>query len=217
MKSHEGIRPLHAAPDDHGRDETPKATDAGSKESLALHYDKRASDYDARARTINERPEVQADLGEMTRVLDATFADRTVLEIAAGTGIWTEKIAGSARSVTATDLSAVMLSIAKTKQYPKNNVTFRAADMYTLDDLAAHEAAFAGFIFAHILKQDRAVFIDTINKHVVAGGEVVLVDNTQKLNRLPSTRTDDHGNTYEERALEDGSMEEIPKNYPTES
>lgn len=182
---------------------------------MVSYYRDRAEEYDKGAYEANKRPEIQPDIQATTRILQEVFAGKSVLEIAAGTGFWTEKIAQTARSITATDINQSMVNVARTKQYPKGNVTFRAADLYTLDGIPLHEGLFGGFIFSHILKQDLNRFIDTINKYVVPGGTIVLMDNNRKINQNQD-RTDEHGNNYRLRTLEDGSKHEIVKNYPTE-
>ena len=184
-------------------------------QDMVSYYRDRAEEYDRRAYDPSARPDIQADIQETTRILQEVFAGKSVLEIAAGTGFWTEKIAQTARSITATDINQTVLDVARTKQYPEGRVIFRAADLYALCDMPASDALFGGFIFSHILKQDLNVFLDTINKYVVRGGTVVLMDNNRKINQNLD-RTDDRGNNYRMRTLEDGSKHEIVKNYPTE-
>jgi hypothetical protein len=58
-------------------------------EGLDTYYERRAAEYDA----IYDKPERQDDLEELKVRLRELFAGRTVLEIAAGTGCWTQHIA----------------------------------------------------------------------------------------------------------------------------
>ena len=47
---------------------------------------------------------------------------------------------------------------------------------------------------------------------------MVFIDNTYvEGSSTPISRTDEHGNTYQNRKLDDGSQYEVLKNFPTES
>ncbi len=180
---------------------------------MVSYYRDRAGEYD---KNSFSRPEIQFDLQATSKILQEVFDGKGVLEIAAGTGYWTEKIAATAKSILATDINKSVLDVARMKQYPKGNVNFRVADMYALDDVFPYDALFGGFIFSHILKEDWNKFIETIHRRVAPGGTVVLMDNNRKINPNRD-RTDEQGNNYRMRTLEDGSKHEIVKNYPTES
>ena len=48
------------------------------------------------------------------------------------------------------------------------------------------------------------------------GARVVMLDNSfVQTSSTPLTRRDEHGNTYQERTLDDGSVHEVLKNFPT--
>lgn len=63
------------------------------------YYDKRASEYDR----VYEKPERQDNIAGQRVMISDTLARRRVLELAAGTGFWTQHYADGATSVTATD------------------------------------------------------------------------------------------------------------------
>lgn len=85
--------------------------------NLTEYYAKRAAEYEA----IYAKPERQADLEAVATFLKEIFNGKDVLEIACGTGFWTEKIARTARSVWATDINESVLEIARNKNYPSKN------------------------------------------------------------------------------------------------
>ncbi|MBK7443258.1 MAG: hypothetical protein IPI65_17635 [Bacteroidetes bacterium] len=62
---------------------------------LVLYYKDRAEEYEK----IYSKPERQEDLKSAATILQEIFADKQVLEIACGTGYWTEKIAVTATSI----------------------------------------------------------------------------------------------------------------------
>ncbi|MFZ5805639.1 MAG: class I SAM-dependent methyltransferase [Verrucomicrobiota bacterium] len=92
------------------------------------YYNKRAQEYER----IYAKPERQDALGKLKTHLQKILRGNDVLEIACGTGYWTEVIASTARSVLAMDISEEMLSIARQKSYSSNNVNFALSDAYAL-------------------------------------------------------------------------------------
>lgn len=177
---------------------------------LISYYKNRAKEYEK----IYLKPERQNDLQEATTILQSLFSKKQVLEIACGTGYWTEKIAETAGSVHATDINESVIDIAKSKEY-KNNVSFEAADIYNFTPYKKFEAVFGGFIWSHILLEDLDGFIDKIKSFTAPGGTIVFMDNNYvEGSNLPITKTDEQGNTYQTRKLEDGTSHLVLKNFP---
>ena len=83
-------------------------------EMNAIYYAQRASTYD----TIYQKLERQADLNKLQERVSAALSNQRVIEVACGTGYWTEKYAPKASSVHATDINQVMLDLAQSKHYP---------------------------------------------------------------------------------------------------
>jgi len=111
-----------------------------------------------------------------------------------------------------------MLNIAKVRSYAKNNVTFSLGDFYHLKLDRQFESLFAGFIWSHIPLQELNEFIELMQSYVASTGELVFIDNNfVEGSSTPIVRTDEFGNTYQERKLEDGEMFTIIKNFPTEN
>ena len=181
---------------------------------LIAYYNKRAKEYEK----VYLKPERQDELNSATTLLQNIFSDKTVYEIACGTGFWTEKIAETATSIFATDINKAVIEIAQQKQYQKSNVTFGLEDIFKLSGDNKYESAFGGFIWSHIKLQDLNRFIDSINNLTLPGGTVVFMDNNfVKESNHPITNTDEDGNTFQTRKLEDGTTHLVLKNFPTES
>ncbi len=180
---------------------------------LITYYHERAKEYEK----IYLKPERQDELKQATILLQNTFKDKDVLEIACGTGFWTEKIAQTATSVFATDLNRSVIEVAETKHYPKNNVTFGLKDVFSLSTDKKQEALFGGFIWSHIKLEDLDNFLHTINGSITPGGTVVLMDNNfVEGSNHPITKTDENGNTFQIRKLNNGTTHLVLKNFPTE-
>ncbi len=104
---------------------TDKAPSNTPEESMQGYYAARAPEYDA----IYRKPERQADLRAIERWLPPRFAGARVLEIACGTGYWTQFIAPVAQHVTALDAAPETLAIAKARVQGAN-VAFVVGDAY---------------------------------------------------------------------------------------
>jgi 2-polyprenyl-3-methyl-5-hydroxy-6-metoxy-1,4-benzoquinol methylase len=180
---------------------------------LIAYYAERAKEYEK----IYDKPERQSDLLAVSELLQTMFASKEVFEIACGTGYWTQRIARTANSVFATDINQPVIDIAKAKVYEKGNVTFALADIFKYSG-KSYNSLFGGFIWSHIKKQDISSFIDTVHSFVEPGGVVVFTDNNYvEDSSRPITETDEQGNTYQERVLENGKKYNVIKNFPVES
>lgn len=179
---------------------------------LVAYYKERAKEYEK----LYYKPERQERLQKATTILQQIFADTDLLEIACGTGYWTEKIAASARSITATDINEAVLEVARAKTYTPATVCFDSRDMYALEK-NCYNALFGGFIWSHIKLEELPAFINTVDNYIEPGGTIVFMDNIYVAgSNLPVTETDSMGNTYQTRRLEDGSEHRVLKNFPAE-
>jgi demethylmenaquinone methyltransferase/2-methoxy-6-polyprenyl-1,4-benzoquinol methylase len=181
---------------------------------LAAYYARRASEYER----IYARPERQADLGALRARVAKMLAGRAVLEIACGTGWWTEAIAPVARSITALDVGEEVLAIARRKSYPEGRVRFVQGDAYALPDFGRrHDALFAGFWWSHVPLARLDGFLAAAADAVAPGALLVFLDNRYvEGSSTPIARRDADGNGYQVRTLEDGSSHEVLKNFPSE-
>ncbi|HRI58830.1 MAG TPA: class I SAM-dependent methyltransferase [Saprospiraceae bacterium] len=178
---------------------------------LTEYYAKRAAEYEA----IYNKPERQSDLSTATKLLQEIFKDQNVLEIACGTGFWTEKIARTARFILATDINESVLEIARNKNYPNNNVQFEAADLYRIQPEKPADALFGGFIWSHIKIEELGHFTDKLNALVKPGSTIVLMDNRfVPGSNTPIAEQDAQGNTYQSRKLQNGESYLVLKNFP---
>jgi demethylmenaquinone methyltransferase/2-methoxy-6-polyprenyl-1,4-benzoquinol methylase len=183
--------------------------------ALEAYYAARAAEYER----VYAKPERQADLRRLERLLPEIFAGRHVLEVACGTGYWTAFLARAARAIVAVDATPETLAIAREKPWPPGRVDFRLADAYALpDELGLFDAAFAGFWWSHVPVRSRARFLGALDRRLAAGATVVFVDNRFVAgNSTPVDQRDGDGNTYQRRWLEDGSEHVVLKNFPSEA
>jgi demethylmenaquinone methyltransferase/2-methoxy-6-polyprenyl-1,4-benzoquinol methylase len=183
-------------------------------DNLQAYYAQRAAEYER----IYAKPERQADLALLRARMGELFAGRSVLEVACGTGYWTEVIAPHARAVTAIDYAEETLAIARSKKYPAGRVGFAQGDAYALPDFARkHDALYAGFWWSHVPLARLDAFLAGVNQAVAPGATVAFLDNRYvEGSSTPVSRKDAAGNTYQTRKLDDGSAHDVLKNFPTE-
>jgi SAM-dependent methyltransferase len=189
--------------------------EAGVNKDMQAYYARRAAEYDR----IYDKPERQADLARLKVILSDHFSGIAVLEIACGTGYWTQIIAGTARAILATDYNREMLKMAGPRDYGDCRVRFEIADAYDLSQITRpQEAAFAGFLWSHIPINRRPDLISALHACLAEGAPVVWIDNRYVAgSSTPIARRDEDGNTYQVRPMADGSRHEIVKNYPGEA
>ncbi len=181
---------------------------------LVSYYKDRAKEYEK----IYAKPERQKDLKAATRILQEIFTEKQVLEIACGTGFWTEKIAVTANSILATDINQSVIDIARKKDFWDKQVSFEIADIYNFPVQDKFESLFGGFIWSHILLQDLDKFLSTVNSLVSPGATVVFIDNNYvESSNHPITEIDEHGNSFQTRKLEDNTTHLVLKNFPSET
>ena len=185
-------------------------------QDLATYYNDRAKEYDK----VYQIAEEQEDLLKATALFQSIFKNKSVLEIACGTGYWTEQISKTATSILATDINKAVIDIAKTRKI-NSNVSFEVADMNWLNTVNKFEGFFGGFIWSHILLQDIDKLLGKLNNQVLPKGDIVFIDSKQIEGTIHDkkriTRIDDYGNTFQTRHLENGTPHEVLKNFPTRS
>ena len=180
---------------------------------LEKYYSKRAAEYEQ----VYEKPERQRELEWLRRRVPEVFRGRTVLEVACGTGYWTQFIAPAAKRVYAGDINDSVLEIAREKPIAPGKATFFRADAVTLENVPPGcNAAFAGFWWSHVKKGELAQFLANLAGRLAPRSVVGILDNSwAQGSSTPIARTDAEGNTYQMRKLANGEQFEVLKNFPS--
>lgn len=181
---------------------------------MVRYYAERATEYER----IYHKPERQADLQQLRQLVERTFAGAEVFELACGTGYWTEILSRTAASVVATDINEKVLEIARSKPIDTRKTTFRIADAYHLPDFAQKfTSGLSAFWWSHVPKAKRRDFLRGFHRIFAPGARIVFIENCYvEGSSTPISRTDEHGDTYQQRRLDDGTTHEVLKNFPTE-
>ncbi|WP_053957792.1 class I SAM-dependent methyltransferase [Sulfobacillus thermosulfidooxidans] len=160
----------------------------------------------------------QRELLELRHAMTNLFSDKSVLEVACGTGYWTQYLARIARHVVAVDASKEMLNIAKSKGLDSDIVIFCQGDAYNLNSLRGNfDGGVANFWFSHVPKCRIHEFLSHWHARLGQASTVFMADNVYMDGvggQLISKASDN--NTYKMRTLEDGRRYEVLKNYYTQ-
>jgi demethylmenaquinone methyltransferase/2-methoxy-6-polyprenyl-1,4-benzoquinol methylase len=185
-----------------------------SSPELIDYYRRRAGEYEE----IYAWPDRQPDLDVLRRTIPQRLEGRSVLEVACGTGYWTERIAATAKRIVATDLAPEPMALARSKTYACP-IEWRIADAYRLpESLGRFDGAFAGFWWSHVPLSRRQAFLDSLHARLAPGSRVVLFDNRYVEGAMhPIAERDAEGNTYQHRRLGDGTLNRVLKNFPSEA
>jgi SAM-dependent methyltransferase len=187
---------------------------AGKDQRTVEYYARRVSEYER----VYAKPERQFDLRQLEEFLTTVLARHDVLEVACGTGYWTQFIAKTARSIVATDINAEALEFAREKDYGACQVRLVKADAYSslCSETLRFTAGFHGFWWSHIPIERIDAFLGCFHSVLPVGAPVVMIDNAfVEGSSTPIGRRDENGNTYQTRRLQDGSSHKILKNFPT--
>ncbi len=181
---------------------------------MQSYYAARASEYDS----VYRKPERQADLRAIEAWLAPRFSSANVLEVACGTGYWTQFIAPQAKRIVAVDSAAETMQIAQ-QRVPADKVRFVVGDAYALPaNLGRFDAAFAGFWFSHVPRARRREFLAGLGALLEPGAKVILMDNLYvEGSSTPVAETDGQGDNYQIRKLADGTTHRVLKNFLTEA
>ncbi len=182
--------------------------------NMEKYYAHRAAELD----WIYNKTERQADLAELKAALSNSFKGLKVLEIACGTGYWTQYLARSAHAILAADYNSEMVFFAAKRDYMKCPVSLKIADAYDMPEIeTGFEAGFAGFFWSHVPLSRRTELIRSFHSHLAGEAKVVWIDNVYvEGSSTPINRRGQSGDCYQIRTLSDNSQYEVIKNYPTE-
>lgn len=185
---------------------------------MCRYYEARASLHD-QYMGYRSNEDMEKLLSPIIRHLEGIITGKRVLEIACGTGNWTEILAKRAESVVAVDVSPAVLSIARSKLSDYNNVSFVHGDAYGLDDIRdSFEVLFSADWWSHVPKGVLPEFLDSTLKKLRPGSKAVFIDMSfREYFRQESCYYDKENNRVSLRKLPDGSEFLVVKNFPSES
>lgn len=113
------------------------------------YYRARASEYEQVY--FRDDPDRNAEQELVSARVKSFLDGRDVLEVACGTGYWTERLSATSKSITATDTVKEVVEIARRKKY-NCPVSFMIRDAYGLGFNGQFDGGLAMFWFSHVPK-----------------------------------------------------------------
>lgn len=180
-------------------------------DTMQQYYRARAPEYDL----FYKVPDRLDELAQLNAWLVERAKGRTILEIAAGTGYWTEVVAPVAKAVTATDYNPETLKLAAKRRLGPH-VSLLTADAHCLPQFTtAFDAGMAHLWWSHVERQRLKLFLSHFCSRLSPGAILLMIDQLYVEGfSSPISREDSWGNQYTIRQLKDGSTYDIIKNFP---
>ena len=169
------------------------------------YYRRRAGEYDVTA--YGDVAVARARIARL--VADMRPAGR-VLELACGTGLWTEALAGWADTVTAIDAAPEMVEIARERVRP-TNVSFEVADVFSWDPATRFDVIFFSAWLSHVPMSRFEQFWQLLGGLLAEDGRVLFIDehvDEREKEAYVAGRAE-----IVERRLRDGSTFRVIKNF----
>lgn len=154
------------------------------------YYRARASEYDEwfyRQNRYDRGAEINrqwfGEVAVLRRALGTIGRVESALELACGTGIWTQELSRMAAQVRALDASEEMLAINRAK-VTAANVTYQQTDLFAWQPERQYDLVFFSFWLSHVPAERLDGFLTTVSSVVKPSGHVFMIDS-----RLEPTST----------------------------
>ncbi len=149
----------------------------------ARYYRARAGEYDdwwLRRGRYDRGEEANArwfaDGEEVAVALERFGPAGDVLELACGTGLWTERLLPHARSLTAIDASPEVIELARAR-VADARVDYVQADLFAWEPQRTYDVCFFSFWLSHVPAEHFAEFWTKVKRALAPEGRVFFVDS----------------------------------------
>lgn len=179
------------------------------------YYQARAGEYDESLQGMGPgegNPEHDRASEEWLHILSALRALRPVdevLELACGTGIWTQELMKIGRSITALDGSTEMLAINRSKAGGAA-IEYQCVDLFQWEPERQYDLIFFAFWLSHVPPARLPGFLNKVARATKPGGRVFLVDEPKSDRNISGPNVE---GVYQQRTLHDGRCFQIVKVY----
>lgn len=135
-----------------------------------------------------------------------------ILEMACGTGIWTQELIKIGEQVTALDASSEMIAINQAK-VQSDRVTYQQADLFEWQPNQQFDMVFFGFWLSHIPNDKLSGFLKSVHQALKPNGRLFFIDSRKVQSSTSSRQTVQTKDNIQTRVLNDGRQFEIIKIY----
>lgn len=185
---------------------------------MLSYYRARAGEYDQwfyrhgrYDRGVENNARWFAEVAEVHRALAAANLSGDVLELACGTGIWTEQLLKTARTMAAVDGSPEMIEINRAR-VGDGRVRYILADLFEWRPDRQYDAVFMGFWLSHVPADRMDRFLRGVAEALRPGGKVFFVDSRREVTSTAADhRLPEHETEVLTRRLNDGREFQIVK------
>ena len=169
------------------------------------YYRHRASEYDATA-----YGDLAAARARIARLVAQMHPSGRLLEIACGTGLWTEALARVADTVLAVDAAPEAIALAQAR-VRSANVRFEVADVFSWTTADRFDVIFFSAWLSHVPRERFAQFWAMLRGLLAEDGRVLFIDEHVAVREKEAYLPD--AEEIVERRLEDGRTFRIVKNF----
>ena len=117
------------------------------------------------------------EVGKVREALDRFAPRGEVLELACGTGLWTERLASRSDRLVALDASPEMIALNRTRLGAAENVEYVQADLFTWRPDRRFDVVFFAFWLSHVPDERFEAFWSLLSDALAPDGRVFFVDS----------------------------------------
>ena len=118
----------------------------------------------------------RAEVEELRSALDAVRPSGRVLELACGTGLWTERLVPRAAELTCVDASPEVIALNR-ERVGAEHVEYIRADLFTWQPPRRYDFVFFGFWLSHVPAGAFIPFWSMVARALAPGGRAFFVDS----------------------------------------
>jgi demethylmenaquinone methyltransferase/2-methoxy-6-polyprenyl-1,4-benzoquinol methylase len=189
-------------------------------QSQLEYYRARANEYDEwflRRGRYDRGPELNnrwfSEIAELRDWLASRGDLGDVLELAAGTGLWTEPLVRQSRSIHCIDAAPETLDVNRTRLgRQQDRITYEVADIFQWRPSRRFNTVFFGFWHSHVPDEQFVAFWKLVDEALSAGGQALIVDSLADPTSTALDHTIERGGEVTRR-LNDGRQFRIVKRF----
>jgi len=183
------------------------------REQLA-YYRARAQEYDESVQQTgrfvgHDIPGLDQEWDRLTQAVRSLSPCEQVLELACGTGIWTQELLQVGTRITALDGAPEMLGINR-KKLANSRVRYQQKDLFEWTPHRAYDLVFFAFWLSHVPPALLDEFLSKVARAVRPGGRVFMLDEPSGGSQLSGPVEE---GIYQTRAVYSGGTFRVVKAY----
>lgn len=119
-----------------------------------------------------------AEVEQVEQALAAFAPTGDVLELACGTGLWTQHLANYATRITAVDSSPEVLALNRRRlALTGSTIEYLEADLFSWQPTKQYDVVFFSFWLSHVPPERFAAFWELVRQALAPGGRVFFIDS----------------------------------------